>query len=216
MKNAFILLLSVIILGSCTPTQRMYYPVGGSSTNPMPGKPGSCYAKVFFPSKYSIQEDVILAYTGTNPDQEGIQIKETLVAEATTKWEKRKADGNCQSANPDDCLVWCLVQVPEVWDTSIIVTDTTLIKDFEIRKIQTESLASISKYDWAEVLCENKLTKNKVLEITTALKELGYMHEPLDRLKPDARKALKEYQTDNQLPSGALTLETLDHLGVSY
>lgn len=30
----------------------------------------------------------------------------------TTKWVKRKADKNCLSENPEDCLVWCLVEVP--------------------------------------------------------------------------------------------------------
>ncbi|MBX2872140.1 MAG: peptidoglycan-binding protein [Saprospiraceae bacterium] len=32
----------------------------------------------------------------------------------TQRWEKRKADANCLSADPEDCLVWCLVDVPEV------------------------------------------------------------------------------------------------------
>ncbi len=35
-----------------------------------------------------------------------------LTSPATTKWEKRKTDANCLSANPDDCLVWCLVEIP--------------------------------------------------------------------------------------------------------
>ncbi|MEM6723379.1 MAG: hypothetical protein AAF598_05030, partial [Bacteroidota bacterium] len=39
------------------------------------------------------------------------------VAPATTKWVKRKADRNCLSANPDDCLVWCLVEVPARYET---------------------------------------------------------------------------------------------------
>ncbi len=34
------------------------------------------------------------------------------VAPATTKWVRRKADKNCLSADPNDCLVWCLVEVP--------------------------------------------------------------------------------------------------------
>jgi hypothetical protein len=32
---------------------------------------------------------------------------------ASTKWVKKKADRNCLSADPEDCLVWCLVEVPE-------------------------------------------------------------------------------------------------------
>lgn len=31
---------------------------------------------------------------------------------ATTKWVKKKADRNCLSADPNDCLVWCLIEVP--------------------------------------------------------------------------------------------------------
>ncbi len=33
-------------------------------------------------------------------------------AAASTKWVKKKADRNCLSADPNDCLVWCLVEVP--------------------------------------------------------------------------------------------------------
>jgi hypothetical protein len=36
---------------------------------------------------------------------------------ATTKWVKRKADRNCLSADPNDCLVWCLVEVPAQYRT---------------------------------------------------------------------------------------------------
>ena len=36
---------------------------------------------------------------------------------ANTKWVKRKADKNCLSADPNDCLVWCLVEVPAEYTT---------------------------------------------------------------------------------------------------
>ncbi len=39
------------------------------------------------------------------------------VKPASTKWVKKKADANCLSANPDDCLVWCLVEVPAEYQT---------------------------------------------------------------------------------------------------
>lgn len=46
-------------------------------------------------------------------------IKDTIVIEFVdcdametgTRWIKKKADGKCLSTNPDDCLIWCLVQV---------------------------------------------------------------------------------------------------------
>ncbi|MCC6281950.1 MAG: peptidoglycan-binding protein [Saprospiraceae bacterium] len=36
---------------------------------------------------------------------------------ASTKWVKKKADFNCLNANPDDCLVWCLVETPAEYQT---------------------------------------------------------------------------------------------------
>ena len=36
---------------------------------------------------------------------------------ASTKWVKKKADRNCLSADPNDCLVWCLVEVPAQYRT---------------------------------------------------------------------------------------------------
>jgi len=38
-------------------------------------------------------------------------------AAASTKWVKKKADKNCLSADPNDCLVWCLVEVPAQFRT---------------------------------------------------------------------------------------------------
>ncbi|MFN0204105.1 MAG: peptidoglycan-binding domain-containing protein [Bacteroidia bacterium] len=40
-----------------------------------------------------------------------------MVAEASTRWEKGKKDPNCLSANPDDCRVMCLVEVPAQYKT---------------------------------------------------------------------------------------------------
>lgn len=39
------------------------------------------------------------------------------VSPATTRWEKGKATAACLSANPDDCRVWCLVEVPAQYRT---------------------------------------------------------------------------------------------------
>lgn len=39
------------------------------------------------------------------------------IADATTRWEKGKKDPNCLSADPDDCRVMCLVEVPAQYRT---------------------------------------------------------------------------------------------------
>jgi hypothetical protein len=55
-----------------------------------------------------------------------------LVAEATTRWEKGKKDPNCLSANPDDCRVMCLVEVPAQYKTvtkQVIKTPAQVIEE---------------------------------------------------------------------------------------
>ncbi len=39
---------------------------------------------------------------------------------ASTKWVKKSATANCLSANPDDCMVWCLVETPPEYQTTPI------------------------------------------------------------------------------------------------
>ncbi len=68
-------------------------------------------------AKYeTITEQELIKEAGTRIERVPAQfetVKESiLTSPATTKWEKRKTDANCLSANPDDCLVWCLVEVP--------------------------------------------------------------------------------------------------------
>ncbi len=36
---------------------------------------------------------------------------------ASTKWVQKRGDRNCLSADPNDCLVWCLVEVPAQYKT---------------------------------------------------------------------------------------------------
>lgn len=45
------------------------------------------------------------------------QTEQIEVSPASTKWVKRKADKNCLSADPNDCLVWCLVETPASYRT---------------------------------------------------------------------------------------------------
>ena len=45
------------------------------------------------------------------------QTEQIETAPSSTKWVKRKADRNCLSADPNDCLVWCLVETPAQYRT---------------------------------------------------------------------------------------------------
>ena len=69
------------------------------------------------PAKYeTIQEKVEVQAAGTRsvctPMVYKTESEQIEISPATTKWVRRKADRNCLSADPNDCLVWCLVEVP--------------------------------------------------------------------------------------------------------
>ena len=78
--------------------------------------------QVYSPEEYSILE----VHTDENLSwyelAESIEIEEVevkIIEPATTKWERRKADRNCVSQDPNDCMVWCLVPVPAVTEKII-------------------------------------------------------------------------------------------------
>ncbi|NNC94240.1 MAG: peptidoglycan-binding protein [Chitinophagales bacterium] len=43
--------------------------------------------------------------------------EKVMVAPARTEWKKGEADKNCLSADPEDCRVWCLVEIPAEYKT---------------------------------------------------------------------------------------------------
>lgn len=36
---------------------------------------------------------------------------------ATMKWTRKNTDANCLNANPDDCMIWCMVETPAEYQT---------------------------------------------------------------------------------------------------
>ena len=52
---------------------------------------------------------------------------------ATSRWEKRKADKNCLSSDPNDCLVWCLIEYENVYLDSEenVIGDENLLNELD-------------------------------------------------------------------------------------
>ena len=75
-----------------------------------------------YPAQYETKTDQVLTKeAGTRIEKKpaGYEtVSETIqTSPASTKWVKKKADRNCLSADPNDCLVWCLVEVPAQFKT---------------------------------------------------------------------------------------------------
>ncbi|MBL4730392.1 MAG: peptidoglycan-binding protein [Sulfurimonas sp.] len=79
----------------------------------------------------------------------------------------------------------------------------------------TTSKTSDSYLRWQEILCETNINPNVISKVQTALKEKNYDITMIDGIYgKETTTAIKAYQKDNQLSQGALTLKTLESLGM--
>lgn len=218
MLNQLITLLLLCSVIACTP---LNYP-NRNSISDMPTKPGACFAKCQMPEEKVIRIDSILHYTGDDPKQKGVDIEKIKVKESESKWVKRKADRNCTSSNPDDCLVWCLVEDPESIEMYYVVTDTILVREYEKKYIEIEVKSKKNRNrketEWQEVVCNSDITKELIRNIEVVLIQenylINYIEGQHDKITPEVKEAYVNYQEHHNLPIGQLNLTTLEHMGI--
>jgi hypothetical protein len=68
---------------------------------------------------------------------------------------------------------------------------------------------------WRQVLCEDKMTDSKMVTVQKSLAQAGFYQGPIDgTLNAQTNQAIREYQKSKGLPQGAVTIETLESLGI--
>lgn len=207
---------------------------------PPNAEPGKCYARCFIQDQFEFKEEqvidkpayfkteVIPAVYGTAldtivlkksyvkkveiPAEYDITTEDVQVKAATTKWQKGKADASCLSANPADCQVWCLVEVPAVFKKvtkktlktpattreEVVPAVTKVVeRKIVVEPAKTNKVEVPATYktvmnkvlvkkggfqDWREVLCADKLNEQRILAIQKALKAEGYNPGPFDNI----------------------------------
>ena len=161
-----------------------------------------CYSEVLMPT-----HNTIYVYTG---DDHEVETREQTIKIITgeSKWVKKKADRNCLSSNPDDCLVWCLVDQTEN-KTFTTVIDTSTTKQWN--SYRYKSRANKSKMS-ATVLCKQQISKDLLSALAKRLYNLGYDTDPnkeYKKLKGCLKKEFNTFQEDYELPIGKWTKETM-------
>ncbi len=74
---------------------------------------------------------------------------------------------------------------------------------------------SAARQDWRPVLCETNTTRDLVLQIQNGLKKAGFDPGTIDGvLGRDTMSAADAYQRKNNLPTGGLTIQTIEKLGI--
>jgi len=236
MKLKFILIIKTIILfhvGCIVPQKTMQENIE-LKVGELFQKGSSCYTQCASGIVYEPLSGVFSIYTGKETINKNIYNElEVIIKPPTTEWCKRKADRNCMSVDPEDCLVWCLVEIPEEKETLRILLDTTEIKNFEVRNILPEQKYRIVKWEGlicdidktiieiedveykeresVEVLCNKKISKSLLNNLKDKLQGKGYFDEQVG--KP-LRFHLSKYQEDNNLPIGQLDIETMKALNI--
>lgn len=71
------------------------------------------------------------------------------------------------------------------------------------------------RWEWKRVICERTTSNHMYQDLKAALRNAGYTTSDAESLEDADWVAIKQYQTENKLAVGALTIETLENLGVS-
>ena len=95
----------------------------------------SCATYAVYDDHETPENKYYYRYIGIATEQAGIDEVTLNSVAFTTKWEKRKASGDCLSDDPEECFVWCLIEIPEETQTIMEVTDTFLVKEFVLDSI---------------------------------------------------------------------------------
>ncbi len=84
------------------------------------------------------------------------------VEPAREDWVQKKADRNCLSANPNDCLVWCLVEVPAKIDTLVI---------------QAAKMGCVEGFflDESDSMCKNAIISEEKIEVDLQVKVIDIL-----------------------------------------
>ena len=211
MIKYILLFLTFFVLWSCSVQNN------NRLDSSMPNEPGKCYAKCMMPDQHKLLGvDSFAVYTGN--DISSVELDSIVEYQAaSTEWVKKKADRNCLSADPDDCLVWCLVETPEYRNVFYFLKDHTQTTTFKWVLRERKELAKNGGYtEWKEVVCEpNSLIYTQV---QNALNERGYdTGKPFKaKMHTKLKGGLTKYQRDNGLPIGNLNIETLESLNVTH
>ena len=129
--------------------------------------------KIAVPAKFETRTERVLVKEASTrltviPTKYEKRTERVLVEAATTKWVKQK-DAMCRSQNSDDCIVWCLVEVPARYKT---VTKRVLVSPAsttereipaQYKTVTKRVLVSPATSKTVDIPAEYKTVTNRVL-----------------------------------------------------
>ncbi len=183
------------------------------SAMPLQPEKGKCYAKCMMPEETLFVDMEYPVFTGG--DETGVDIKTVdILAPGTTKWVKKQKEEPCYSENPDDCMVWILVESGSVKETIKVVQNIDETDKYELKTFKVGELKAAEISEWQEVLCANKITKDFIFRLQMKLISNGYELKTNREMDKETKSAIQDFQEKNKLPKGNLNIQTLRALGL--
>ena len=154
-------------------------------------------------------------YIFTGSDTTGLNVKVTKikVSEAKTEMVKRR-NKNCNSPNIEDCFVNVMEEIPAVTMNLYTLPNADQTDEYDIRKEMVTIQKRKSGDSETAIVCPKNRSKKLMLKVQTALIAKGYPLQPTGTLDEATKLAITDFQRDQKMAYGDLTLEILAVLGV--
>lgn len=224
MKNIILPILLLLFVGSSCNSHYVQNNNTSASKTKLSKKQivdenGVCWEDCLMPSVYEDEVTAYNVFTG-NAETENVDLEEMEIeiTPPNSKWVKKKADRNCLSADPNDCLVWCLVEVPAEVEKFTLLKDTSQSDNFEVKEITKKKLIKKGGYvEKQKVVCNDKISENLVMQVQNLLEAKNYdTGIPTKTVNALFKSGLTKFQREHDLPVGQLNFQTLEKLGIDF
>ena len=159
-------------------------------------------------------------YTGDiDADVELIEITLMGVEGIMETTEKRLPVENCRAQDARMCWTWCRVEIPVEPETIYMVKNISETRKYKMKKIRYSDIYKIEGlFERKDVFC-GKIPVKVVRGVCRFLNEEGYISDEncnMRNFSDELLEAVTDFQMDNSLFIGGVSLETLDAMGVEY
>jgi len=181
--------------------------VAQENSPPAP-KFGKCYAKCNLPIKYEVIEGTFDIFLGDSTD--GIEF-DSLYFYVESK------TGDLIYLGAESDLTRKQRRQIENFVKIVFVKDSNGINDEIVEEIYTyKERVGGGDIGWVEIVCQADVGSSMLKEVQNILNEEGYLNTQFitGRMDAEVRKALTQYQEENNLPVGNLNIKTLEAMGV--
>jgi hypothetical protein len=205
-------------------------------------KSGQCYAKLEIPAMLNNKKHLFIKEAASYKlqviepeyiwEEKQVVVKEAeekvSVKPAIYKWVEDKVLYSGEDGYKT-VKKKVMVKPPEVIKVEIPAEYKTikvkkLVRPAEIKRVEISPIYEDvtvpvklrnSSFEWREVICANKVTSGFVNKLQNALRKSKHYKSSVDgKIGRKTLKAIRNFQKDNSLATGQLTLETVKSLGI--